>query len=714
MSTPATPVQELMTLHAMGRYAEMENRARGLLESTPGLAVLHELLGMALAAQQRHGDALASFKAAVRDAPNDPQFWENLGLCQRQLEQLADAEASLRRALALRPRSVETLNALGSVLRTSGRFDEATAVLRQALSLDPKHFGVTVNLGNTLRDFGLPTEAEASYRRASEIDPSNPMPYALLAALFKQTRGDDCGMGDVATALRIVREGGVSKANIATLDAATLALIASGANASATHILRAALAFERTPARMLAAIMPARRVCDWELARVAAAVAAELRYLPAGLARIFSPFRLLVLPEITAADQLAAARAFSERYASPVLPPARSVQRPGEQKSRLRIGYLSGDLRAHPVASLMVGVMEEHDRARFEIVAYDYTVPSEGQFRQRVLKAFDRVVPIRGLSDADAAQRIENDQCDIVVDLTGWTEHSGSAILATRPAPVQAQWLGYPGTMGAPWIDYIIADRVLIPHGEETNFSEKVVRLPDTYQATDDKRTMRLASDRRQHGLAARAFVFCSFNQAFKITPEVFEIWMRLLKSVNGSILWLLHDALAVEPLRRHASDHGVDPQRLVFAPQVPNAEHLERIRHADLGLDCFPYGSHTTASDMLWAGVPLIALRGDTFASRVSSSIVTAAGLPELVTTSLESCFRLALRLATHPAELAHLRERVRTNRNLALFDTRRFTRNLEAAYRSIWNRYATGLSTDHIDMAGESPPTKTTRVAD
>jgi predicted O-linked N-acetylglucosamine transferase (SPINDLY family) len=260
--------------------------------------------------------------------------------------------------------------------------------------------------------------------------------------------------------------------------------------------------------------------------------------------------------------------------------------------------------------------------------------------------------------------------------------------------------------MGAPWIDYIIADRVLIPPGDESNFSEKVVRLPDTYQPTDDKRTMPPASDRGQHDLAADAFVFCSFNQVFKITPEVFEVWMRLLKSVDGSILWLLHDAHATEPLRRHASDHGVDPQRLVFAPQMPNAQHLERIRHADLGLDCFPYGSHTTASDMLWAGVPLIALRGNTFASRVSSSILTAAELPELITTSLETHFQGALRLATHPAELAQVRERTRASRDSALFDTRRFTRNLETAYRSIWNRHASGLSPDHVDVVGGESP--------
>jgi predicted O-linked N-acetylglucosamine transferase (SPINDLY family) len=268
---------------------------------------------------------------------------------------------------------------------------------------------------------------------------------------------------------------------------------------------------------------------------------------------------------------------------------------------------------------------------------------------------------------------------------------------------VQVQWLGYPGTMGASWIDYVIADRILIPPGHELHFSEKVIRLPDTYQPSDDKRPIGEPRTRTDHGLPDDAFVFCSFNQVFKITPEVFSVWMELLKAVDHSVLWFLTPAQAAsEALLREAANRGVNPARIVFAPRLPIPEHAARLVHADLALDCFPYGSHTTASDVLRAGVPLVALAGETFASRVSASILTAAGLPELTTTSLDDYRELALMIATDRERLALLKSRVRNEcRASALFDTQRFTRNLEKAYLAAWNRYESGQPPDHIDVS-------------
>jgi protein O-GlcNAc transferase len=262
------------------------------------------------------------------------------------------------------------------------------------------------------------------------------------------------------------------------------------------------------------------------------------------------------------------------------------------------------------------------------------------------------------------------------------------------------QWLGHPGTLGAPWIDYIVADRVLIRPQDEPYFSEKIIRLPHTYQANDDKRTAAETQSRSAYGLPEEAIVFCSFNAAFKLTPEVFDCWLRLLQEVENSVLWLLQpEAIAMRALVAKASSRGIDPGRLVFAPMVEPREHLARLACADLALDCFPYGSHTTGSDTLWAGVPLVALAGDTFASRVSSSLLTAAGLPELITSSLADYFSLALRLASDPGALAGLKARARQLRvSGPLLDTRLFTHDLERALVLAWERHCAGLAPAHI----------------
>jgi predicted O-linked N-acetylglucosamine transferase (SPINDLY family) len=267
---------------------------------------------------------------------------------------------------------------------------------------------------------------------------------------------------------------------------------------------------------------------------------------------------------------------------------------------------------------------------------------------------------------------------------------------------LQVQWLGHPGTTGASWIDYIIADRIVIPPGYEAHFSEKVVRLPHSYQPTDDKRNVGEPGTRTQHGLPETGFVFCSFNLAFKLTPEVFDVWMKLLAAVDSAVLWILQpDAAAIDALRREAAARGVAAERLIFAPRLPSHEHLARLRHADLALDCLPYGSHTTASDMLWAGIPLIALMGETFASRVSASILTAGGVPELVTSSLAEYHELALRLARDAPALAALKAKIAgCRRSSALFGTAQFTRGLEQAFVAMAERAREGRPPDHITI--------------
>jgi predicted O-linked N-acetylglucosamine transferase (SPINDLY family) len=310
---------------------------------------------------------------------------------------------------------------------------------------------------------------------------------------------------------------------------------------------------------------------------------------------------------------------------------------------------------------------------------------------------------LRGLAVESMARRMADDDCDIIVDLTGWTQGTRSTALRFRPAPTQMQWLGYAGTLGARWCDYIVADNVLVGAGEERYYAEKIIRLPHSYQASDDRRLVAEPSPRAAHGLPEDAVVLCSFNQAFKITPDIFDVWMEVLRAVVPSVLWLPENPPGVmAAIRREAGRRGVAPDRLVFAPRVPDiALHLGRLGHADLALDCFPYGSHTTANDALWAGVPLIALAGETYASRCSASILTAAGLGDLVTTSLPAYRDIVLRYATDRSARAALRQRVRDARQSPLFDSRQFTRDLEAAFEIADARRRAGSPPDHIAIS-------------
>ena len=349
----------------------------------------------------------------------------------------------------------------------------------------------------------------------------------------------------------------------------------------------------------------------------------------------------------------------------------------------MRVGYLSSEFHEHAIAYLLAGVLEAHDRARFEIHAYSYGPESRSPMRARLREACEHFTDISRDPDDAVVRRIEADALDILVDLKGYTMGGRSAILARRPCPVQVNWLGYPGTLGASFIDYLIADEYVIPPGRESAYSERVVRLNHCWQSNDRQRPVAEPLARAEYGLPDQGFVFCCFAQAAKITPDIFARWMSLLRSVPGSALWLAEDnARATHRLKEAARTHGVEAERLVISPRAPFAQHLARYRVADLALDTFPYTSHSTASDALWCGCPVVALCGDTFAARVSGSILTYAGLPDLITGSLDDYERLAHALATDSRLLDDVRSRVATARASSLFDAVSFTKDLERIY--------------------------------
>jgi len=414
------------------------------------------------------------------------------------------------------------------------------------------------------------------------------------------------------------------------------------------------------------------------------------------------PFYLLSTPA-SASDQLSCAR----HWATSISPPRKALfhHQPRAERERIRLGYLSGDLHQHATAQLMAELFECHDRDRFEVFAYSYGPDDDSPMRARLAAAFDRFVDIRARSHRKAADLIHADQVDILVDLKGYTHHARPAISAYRPAPVQVSYLGYPATMGADFIDYIIVDPFVVPSSQQPFFSERLVHLPRSYQANDRRREVADARpSRRDFGLPAEGLVLCSFNNNYKISPAFFDIWMRLLRAVPGSVLWLLEaNPLVRGNLRSEAEKRGVDSGRLIFAPLVPPAEHLGRHRHADLFLDTLPCNAHTTASDALWAGLPVVTCCGDTFAGRVASSLLMAIGMPELVTKSLEEYEQAALALARSPQRLIALRQKLQNNRDAsALFDLPKLTGNIEAAYARMWQTWLAGQTPAAFSIEG------------
>jgi predicted O-linked N-acetylglucosamine transferase (SPINDLY family) len=360
----------------------------------------------------------------------------------------------------------------------------------------------------------------------------------------------------------------------------------------------------------------------------------------------------------------------------------------------IRVAYISGDFRLHPTTSLITELLARHDRSRFEIIAVS-TGPDDGSdARQRIAASVDRFFDVRGHTDREIAEFIRAHEVDVLVDLSGHTEYGRPGVLALRAAPVQVNYLGFPGPIGDV-VDYIIADPIVLPFDQQPHYAGKIVHLPDCYQANDAKRPVSShVWTRGECGLPNEEFVFCSFNNSFKITAPIFAIWMRLLQSVPGSVLWLLRsNDDAVVNLQREATAAGVDPGRLIFAPKVPNAEHLARYRLADLVLDTLPYNSHTTGSDALLVGAPMVTCRGETFAGRVGASLLHAAGLPELVASDLEHYAAIALRLARDPDELRAIRDKLTDNRpTCALFDTDRLRRHIEQAYATMFGSWRSG----------------------
>jgi predicted O-linked N-acetylglucosamine transferase (SPINDLY family) len=441
----------------------------------------------------------------------------------------------------------------------------------------------------------------------------------------------------------------------------------------------------------VAILLHMEHMCDWstldEDIRILKSILNKPDYLESYQLSRAMPSTILSIPHITPQEQLLFAKKYTQ-ISMPATPPRSFRKRLPAEK--INIAYFSGDFNQHPVSQLMVEVLELHDREHFNVKAYSDR-PSDGsKLRERVEQAVDEFIDITLSSDDIVIQRILSDKIDILVDLSSYTEASRSELLALRPAPIQVNYLGYLGTMGADFIDYLIADDFLVPPGNDVYYSEKIVRLP-SYQANDRKYLIKENPGRAACHLPEDAFVFCCFNINYKITPDFFDVWCKLLNNIPGSVLWLF--ASTEEPMSnlcKEAQKRGVNPERLIFAPWVAIDDHMARLSCADLFLDTAPYNAGTTASNALWAGLPVITCSGQTFSSRMAGSLLTALNVPELITYNLDDYYQLAYELATQPNKRKAIQKKVIANKDTALlFDSEHFTRSLENAYRDMIRDY-------------------------
>jgi predicted O-linked N-acetylglucosamine transferase (SPINDLY family) len=647
--------------YAQGDQAAARAAIARAIELDDSLALAHYDFGVMCHFAGDHGAALIHYRRAVTLAPDLIAAWRNLGDC----------------------------------LAAQFDFHDALVAFDEALAREPRNADIWVQRGLALAGLGDNGHAETSYRKAIEVDADHAIAHNNLGAMLVDQGREQEARPLLERALALRGDYAEAWVNLGHANASL------GARPEALRCYRKALSFRPD---FLAAlddvVRESQYLCEWGELRE---FQQRLAYGVEHSAQLISPFTPLATPGL-GPMQLTVSRRSSEAVErslkqTRVRMNLRHVR--GERK-QLRIAYLSGDFHENAMPYLIAAWFEQHDRESVWAAAYSYGPNADSPMRRRLQGAFDAFYDLRNVSAAAIAQRIHDDRIDIAVDLKGYTHRSRSEVLALRPAPIQLHCTGFPGTMGAPWLDYLVADKTVIPPEETSQYSERIVYLPGYYLLGGSGTPTEAAPTRAACSLPENAFVFCDFNQLYKIQPETFDRWMHILRAVPDSILWLLDDhPLAAENLRREADARGVAGARLVFAPKVPHATHFARIGHADLVLDTLPYNGHTTSCEALRAGVPVITLTGDTFAGRVATSLLKASGLGELVTDSAEDFRALAVRLATDPSALRGLKEKVARHRHTSpAFDARRFARNMECAYRMMWSRYELGLPPAHLDV--------------
>ncbi|MEZ0232874.1 MAG: tetratricopeptide repeat protein [Methylophilaceae bacterium] len=657
-------------LHLLGVLCHQTNRANdaialitSAIKIEPRNTDYMNNYGLALKAIGQHEQAIDIYKKALQIAPKDLDLQTNLANTYQALERYEEAAGCYRRVLHANPHDVDVrqalcyaLQKLGNQGQKSGNYLQAEACYEEAIKLNFKDAALYYNLGNAQRALGKSAEAANNYSKSLALNPNDADTHNNLGNVLRE-------LGRIEDAIKSYR--------------AALSI-----NPKLFHA-KVHLVHQK------------QHICDWRnLEKDVLEIRAWVKSEPQAQ---ISPFAFLAMPGTNAQEQLQCANNWLQNRYKDAIQYGKSLAfaHTKESRQKLRIGYLSGDFRLHPLVSLITEMIELHDRDFFEVYAYSYARDDKSAERKRLEQAFDHFTDISPFTQYDAAKRIHEDQIDILVDLTGFTQNSRTGIVALKPAAIHVSWLGFPGSMGAiegsPLFDYLLTDTFITPKTQEGDYAERFAYLPDSYQPNDRKRPIGKTPSRTDYDLPEDAFVFCCFNQSFKILPDVFDVWMRILQAVPDSVLWLLECNTAAKiNLQAETVNRGIEANRLVFAPRVPMADHLARHALADLFLDTLPYNAHTTTSDALWMCLPVLTCSGETFPSRVAASLLHAAGLPELVTQSLDDYASLAIRLAQDASLLESIRGKLQQpSESLPLFNTPVFTRNLEQNYQQMWQAY-------------------------
>jgi protein O-GlcNAc transferase len=661
--TPTSQVPREQILHAVRLY-QTGQLSIALAQSTelasafPEDPVIRNLIGVINARIGNTQAAIKSYTSAIMLNPNYAEAYFNAGVAYQNLSNTAEAIEHYSRASQLEPKYAEAYSGLGTALKMMGRVVEAVASFNRAIELQPDSALAHNNLANALLLLGRKDEAIAHFIRSVQLAPSNAESHYNLGLIYEKEKQLVEAMTCYEKALHYRPDFEAAKARILNLNA--------------LH-------------------------CNWD---ASLPDAGQISTLGTSNETV-SPFVMLSMEDDPASHHrrsvLYASLYFKNYQELPAFYP------PNTMPDRLHIGYFSADFHYHATMFLMIKLFELHHRDRFVIHAYSYGPKHDDTMSKRLQRGVDVFHDVSQMSEREIAELARSEEIDIAVDLKGYTEDARSGIFAYRAAPIQISYLGYPGTLGMPTMDYILADKTVIPEHHQSHYSEKVIYLPDSYQVNDSEREIsEHGPSRTEAGLPEQGFVFCCFNNSYKISPREFDIWMRLLNRVEGSVLWLFgSNEIAADNLKVQARKRGVNPERIVIAKKESLPEHLARHKHADLFLDTFNYNAHTTASDALWAGVPVVTRLGQGFAARVGASLLTAMGLPELITHSEAEYEQLALELALNPDRLNELRGRLENNHlSSPLFDTALFRSNIESAFEQAYQKHLEGKSPESFSV--------------
>ena len=643
-------LKQAVAHHRQQNLTEAANAYRTILASDPTHADALHLLGLTYGQSGRHQKAIEFYNLAIEQTPHFPAAYNNKGISLNSLREYQQAIECFQRALAIKPDDAGTHSNLGHAFSKLGKHQEAINHLSMATQLNPDHADTIYNLGNALKKAGQGDKALACFNKTLALAPNHTGTLNNLGLIYKAKKA-------FADAARCFQQ--------------TLAINPSHANALG----------------QLSICL--RQMCEWKtFEQTKEALCKALLNEDIALSPLVS-LMWFDEPQL----QLLSARAATKETTANI--PRLASPLPAIDNTKIKIAYLSSDFCEHPVAYLTAELYKLHDRSQFEISAISYGTNDSSPMRQRLINAFDHFYDASKMNDAEVAALIADKGIHIIIDLNGHTLGARPAVLAMRPAPIQINYLGYIGTMGADFIDYIIADEFVVPPDQQVFFDEQLLQLP-CYMVIDTQRKIAdTIPTRAEHGLPEEGFVFCSFNNSYKITPEIFNCWMQCLNSVPNSVLWLVGDnEWARDNLRNEAKSRGIAPTRLIFAERTDYASHLVRQQLADLFLDTTPYNAGTTAADALWMGLPVLTITGKSFVARMGSGLVQAAGTPELATDSLDEYQATAIKLALNPGMLAKVKARLIANRTTApLFNSEAFCKNLEKSLTTVWCQWRNTL---------------------